>query len=428
MIVAISSPANAFTDECTQDPIYPVNPYENGYAASDCSLDGNGSLALIGEFGAPDLDPQSGLTSVGAALIFHHASGVWTEVQKIQHALPASNDVFGASVAVSGRFAIVSAPGRSSGVGGIFFFERDVLEPSSSQWSQFSEIGNPSGEVDGFGGSTTQHEAVAIDGSIAVVSAHLADGGTSVGSGRVYVYVYDVIQSQWVYETTLKPPYPDDTQECSFGYSVEIDGNRVIVGAPFFAAGTSGQYTRAGKAYVFTRTGPGASGWTLEGQLVSDSSDPSYEYLGWSVSIDGNAALVGAKGGTSSPAGFATVFAYSVSTHQWSSYADLNPSTTAIGFGFSVALSSSMAVVGAPFAGTDLSGRAFVYRRSSGAWNEVLILDSSSPSGPVDQLGATLALRGSQAIIGALGSSETSQMPKTGSVVFFGDLPDPDCQ
>lgn len=259
LIVAISSPANAFTDECTQDPIYPVNPYENGYAASDCSLDGNGSLALIGEFGAPHLS-QPEVTNAGVAMIYHYVSGTWS------------------------------------------------------------------------------------------------------------------------------------------------------------------------KAYVFTRTGPGASGWTLEGQLVSDSSDPSYEYLGWSVSIDGNAALVGAKGGTSSPAGFATVFAYSVSTHQWSSYADLNPSTTAIGFGFSVALSSSMAVVGAPFAGTDLSGRAFVYRRSSGAWNEVLILDSSSPSGPVDQLGATLALRGSQAIIGALGSSETSQMPKTGSVVFFGDLPDPDCQ
>ena len=91
---------------------------------------------VIGELDGADLDPESELVQVGKALIYHYASGSWSEVQEIQQLEPDSYDRFGASVAVSGRFAIVAAPGRDGQKGAIFFFERDVLEPAGSQWSQ----------------------------------------------------------------------------------------------------------------------------------------------------------------------------------------------------------------------------------------------------------------------------------------------------
>lgn len=424
--LAVSGTVLATTDECNQDPVYPddAEPFALGYAAGDCSLDGNGSLALIGQFGAPDLDPEVVSENVGRALVYHYTSGAWSEVQKLQHSFPEPGDWFGTSVAVSGRFAIIAAPRRGlDDEGAIFFFERDVLEPAGSQWSQFSEIANPSGEDDGFGGTDQQHETVAIDGSIAVVGAYLAHGGTSTASGRVYVYVFDVIENEWVYEATLKPPSPDDTQACGFGYAVEISGNRVIVGAPTFKAGSSSQYTDAGKAYVFTRTGTGSTAWSLEGQLVSNSSDPSNERLGWSVSIDGNAALVGAPGTPQVPSR-ATVFAYSSST--WSLYENLTPSEQeTAGFGFAVALSSTLALVGSPFA--DTSGRAYLFQRTSGSWDELLILRSTRGPSFTDQVGATLALRGTSGIVGALGTSQ-GLVPKVGAVLFFPDLPDPDCE
>lgn len=419
--LALSGVAAATTDECNQDPVFPTQPTALGYAAGDCSLDGNGSLAIIGEFGGADLDPLSPLVSVGRALIYHYANGEWTEVQRIQHNEPESSDLFGTSVAVSGRFAIIAAAGRGlDDMGAIYFFERDVIESPGNQWSQFGgPILNPSGEEDRFGGSIQQHETVAIDGSIAVVSASEAvneHGGSSTASGRVYVYVFDVVSGEWVHEATLKPPSPDDTQACGFGYSVEISGDRVIVGAPYWS---TSQHSHAGKAYVFTRTGTGSTAWTLEGELVSDSPGEDHR-LGWSVSIDGNATLVGAPGASQ-----ATVFTYSTSTNVWSQSAELEPSVSALGFGYSVALSSTLALVGAPFKAI---GSAFLFQRTIGSWSEVLILGSTVTEPLfIPQVGETLALRGRTGIVGALGTP-LDDLPKVGAVLFFTDLLDPDCE
>ena len=68
-----------------------------------------------------------------------------------------------------------------------------------------------------------------------------------------------------------------------FGYSVAISGTTLVVGSPGFAKD-------AGRAYVFTDT---AGGWHQAVELKGSDTATS-DYFGYSVAVSGTTALVGA--------------------------------------------------------------------------------------------------------------------------------------
>ena len=76
-----------------------------------------------------------------------------------------------------------------------------------------------------------------------------------------------------------------------FGYSVSIDGDTMVVGAHY----DDDKGDNSGSAYVFTRDTAGdlASGWTQVAKLTADdgAADDSF---GYSVSIDGDTVVIGA--------------------------------------------------------------------------------------------------------------------------------------
>ena len=80
----------------------------------------------------------------------------------------------------------------------------------------------------------------------------------------------------------------------AFGYSVSIDGDTVVIGA----SGDDDEESNSGSAYVFTRDTAGdlASGWTEVAKLTADDGAASDEF-GYSVSIDGDTMVIGAKSG-----------------------------------------------------------------------------------------------------------------------------------
>jgi hypothetical protein len=63
------------------------------------------------------------------------------------------------------------------------------------------------------------------------------------------------------------------------GWSVSLNGDTALIGAPY-----------SGLAYVFTRTG---TTWTKQQKLLV-SDGPAENYFGWSVSLSGDTALIGA--------------------------------------------------------------------------------------------------------------------------------------
>ncbi|UCF12538.1 MAG: FG-GAP repeat protein, partial [Thermoplasmatales archaeon] len=115
----------------------------------------------------------------------------------------------------------------------------------------------------------------------------------------------------------------DGTTDDGFGYSVSIDGEYALIGA----SGDDDNGESSGSAYVFKRTG---TTWSEEDKLAA-SDGALGDVFGWSVSIDGDYALEGAfldddNGETS---GSAYVFKRSCTT--WSEEDKLTASDGALG-------------------------------------------------------------------------------------------------
>ena len=67
----------------------------------------------------------------------------------------------------------------------------------------------------------------AISGNVAVIGAYLENGNT----GAAYIYERDPISNVWNLATRLAPA--DLTSGAGFGNSVAVDGDVVVVGAPY---------------------------------------------------------------------------------------------------------------------------------------------------------------------------------------------------
>jgi FG-GAP repeat len=84
----------------------------------------------------------------------------------------------------------------------------------------------------------------------------------------------------------------------AFGHRVEIDGDTVVVTAPF-ADGEDGSYS-VGKAHVYRRDPGGADLWPYVATL-SPSMPSSGGYFGSALALAGDTVLIGAPGTTIAP-------------------------------------------------------------------------------------------------------------------------------
>ena len=226
--------------------------------------------------------------------------------------------------------------------------------------------------------------ALSADGQAALVGAPAG----AKPQGAAYLY----IEAGGTWLTTPSATFTGSSGS-GLGNSVALsaDGQVVLVGAPDAASGN-------GLAYVYSETG---GTWSTTPAATFTGS--SGEQLGYSVALsaDGQAALVGAPMAGSGAPGAAYV--YSVPGGVWSS----TPSATFTGssgegLGMSVALSADgqVALVGAPFAGSD-NGTAYVYSEAEGTWSTTpadTFIGSSA-----EQLGYSVALSadGQAALVGA---------------------------
>ena len=264
------------------------------------------------------------------------------------------NDYFGSSVAVDGNRVVVGvsaeddADGTESGKAYIF---------DATTGSLLHTINNPNaygtGAGDQFGYS------VAISGNYAVVGAWQEDDSSGLQSGKVYIF--DVTTGSLL-QTLNNPNAYDTSANDSFGYSVAISGNYAIVGA-WQEDDSSG--LQSGKAYIFDVT-TGSLLHTLNNPNAYGTS--TSDGFGYSVSISGNYAVVGAyaeDGAGSTDSGKAYIFDVTTGSllHMIN---NPNAYSTPVNdyFGTSVAISGNRAVVGAVYeddaSGTD-SGKVYLY-------------------------------------------------------------------
>ena len=225
--------------------------------------------------------------------------------------------------------------------------------------------------------------AVAVSGDLVVVGANGDDtGATDAGAA----YVFDAATGSLL--RTLNNPTPAETD--SFGISVAMSGNLVVVGANWDDTGA----TNAGAAYVFD---------AMTGSLLRTLNNPTpaaSDNFGRSVAVSGGLVVVGAYLDDTGAANAGAAYVFDAATG--SLLRTLNNPTPAEmdSFGYSVALSGNTAVVGADWddTGATDAGAAYVFDAVTGSL--LRTLNNPTPAA-LDKFGYSVAISGNTAVVGA---------------------------
>lgn len=242
---------------------------------------------------------------------------------------PSGTTIFGYSVAIDGTVVVVGAPGGSGAA--------VVFELNQGSWEETAVLTAESGNNgDQFGAS------VAIDGDVIVVGA---DGVGGFQEGAAYVFVKD---GSWAdaNEDAILTASDATTSHDRFGYSVDVSGSHVIIGAPFHDVGS----TIDGVVYIFEKPGGGWSDAEADYSLVGCEGNDQPVDFGISVGVDGDLAIVGARYGATGNIGSAFIYQYFSTSGNWGFIRRLGPSDgdDGEGFGAAVAISGDFGAVGAP--------------------------------------------------------------------------------
>jgi hypothetical protein len=256
------------------------------------------------------------------------------------------------------------------------------------------------------------------EGERVVIGAPGASNGV-VTTGRAYVF--ELSGGQWTLVAELDEPAGAIGD--GFGEAVALSGDRILVAAPRRDEGA----TDTGRVYVFERDGSGL--WLVTGSFTASDAAAS-TLFGVDLDLEGDRAIVAASPwGNLSSKHRAYIFERTVSGgwgevqellgFETNTSSFLQPPSLIVG---ACALSNELAVVGSPlataqpFSGPN-SGRVSVYRRQiAGQW---LLEDSISPQGqPIGSyFGASVALGPNLLIIGAPGVADDAD--STGAVFIF---------
>ncbi|MCP4106397.1 MAG: hypothetical protein GY749_12835 [Desulfobacteraceae bacterium] len=296
----------------------------------------------------------------------------WYQQAKITASDAEAWDMFGYSVSISGDYAIAGAYRDETQSGAAYIFKRD-----GSSWIQCDKLTGG----DGYFGRT-----VSISGDYAVVGSYMDFSG--VGS----VTVFKREGASWNQQTVFTGAGDDH-----FGRaSLIISGDYVIVGAD----GDGDNGAESGAAYIYKRDG---SSWSQQAKITASDAE-SNDHFGISVSMSGDYAIVGAYQDDDNGVDSGSAYIFKRDGATWSQQAKItaNAGTEGDSFGWSVSIFGNYAIVGAyqdDVNGTD-SGSGYVFKRDGTSWiqqEKITALDAKKG----DRFGYSVSISGDYAIMGA---------------------------
>ena len=349
---------------------------------------------------------------------------MFSETEKLTASDADLSDAFGFSVSISGNTAIVGAyfdDGATFNTGAAYIFERNA--GGANMWNEVRKITASDANADSNGGIGFQFGiSVSISGDTAIVGANGTDGALP-NIGSAYIFERNAGgANNWGEVRKHNGRAAGGGNQ--FGFSVSISGNTAIVGAPEYFNET--RNTRLGSAYIFERNAGGANNWGEVRQLNASDIDANDEF-GFSVSISDNTAIVGnfRNDDAGQDSGSAYIFERNTGgANNWGEVVKLTASDAAATdyFGFSVSISGDTAIVGAFLndnnAGTN-SGSAYIFERNAGGannWGEVRQLNASDAAA-FDSFGISVSISGDTAIVGAVGNDDAGTT--SGSTYIF---------
>lgn len=321
------------------------------------------------------------------------SSLAWIE-QKIVTADGGSGDLFGFRTLVVGDTAFISAPAPLARAGAVYVFHDD-----NGQWTQTQRIvatqpeGTPPNWSDFFGWS------LSVSGDKLLVGAPETFDPMGGPVGGAYVFTRDG-NGQWQQQQRLASPLPMTFGW--FGGTVAFSGDVAVVAESSYNLSTEGG---RGAVHVFTFAN---DTWTAT-QLVqsSDGANNDGAYFGNGLAASNDLVLVGAPGPDFSSNGEYVQGAVYVFSNSGGTLAETTKLTASDGadgdqFGFSIAMSGNLAVIGAAAANIGSvahQGAAYLFDHAGGPWQQTQKW-AAADGAEFDQYGQAVALDGNTAVIG----------------------------
>lgn len=384
-------------------------------------------------------------SAAGAAYVYVRTNGIWSQQAYLKPSNTNGGDWFGASVAISGNTIVVGAPREDSNATGINGNQASnaaidagaayVFVRSGNTWTQQAYIKASNTDAnDGFGSAVSisadtiivgspyeQSSSTGINGNQSNNSAHQA--------GAAYIFARN--GTTWSQQAYVKAS--NTGQIDTFGYSVSVSGDTVVVGAPnedSNATGINGnQFDSSafgsGAVYVFLRTG---SSWNQQAYVKASNTEQG-DNFGYIVSVSGDTLAVGAPAEDSLSTGvngsqgngpyteYGAAYLFSRTGSIWSQQAYIKASNSDPGdlFGWSISLSDDTLIVGArgeDSASTGINGgqgntssgnagAAYVFERHLGMWAQQAYVKASN-TGAQDSFGWSVGASGNTVAVGAV--------------------------
>lgn len=334
------------------------------------------SATIDGEyaaFGAP-YDDAPGVTDHGSVYVFFRQNGAWVEQAKLTASDGTTDDFYGASVSLSGDYLAIGASGDDVGgnmnQGSVYLYHR------GSGWTtgqaHLAKITASDGQAtDLFGVSVSLIEDYLIVGSM------YDDIGGNGDQGSAYVYFEG---AGWTTGQAhqAKLTANDGGVGDNFGISVSLSGSTAIIGAAFDDV----SFTDQGSAYIFSRSG---TMWSQTAKLTANDGGES-DLFGFSVSIDGDYAAIGAQNDNNASTLEGSAYIYFkgagwINNQAYQAKLTAPDNGTGDLFGNAVSLSGDYVIIGAQSDDSGIhtnQGSAYVYKRTGTNWNIVRKIDDGN--------------------------------------------------
>lgn len=333
-------------------------------------------------------------------------------------------DLFGFSLAVSDSTMVIGAPSEDSNSTGTNGNQKNNSGYNSGAVYVFTKVGDDwrqqaylkssnSGLNDSFGYSVSIFEDTIVVGAPNEDSNSTTVNGSQNNdkawdSGAVYIFTRE--KGVWRQKSYLKAPNAGFGD--GFGTSVSINGNNLVVGAPYEDGDFINKYgeelldkkSDAGAAYIFNKSG---EDWVFQKHVYASNANPG-DNFGHAVAIEGNRIVIGAdkEGGNgkgiipnqddNSKLGAGAAYVFELQGNTWSQtkYLKASNADKYDRFGYSVSIAADNIAIGAIgessccIVNENLqynnfvpnSGAVYVFNSSSGSWIQKAYLKASNTS------------------------------------------------
>jgi FG-GAP repeat len=393
------------------------------------------AVAMSGNYAAAGLPyfDSAGSNSIGAVQLYKKTNGVWSKSQRIIAPDTTTNDLFGMSMDMQGDYLVVGAPYKA------------VLATTNSGKAYVYKLNSVTGlfELDGqlthplglstnanFGFSVAVTNRSSITNGVAVAIGTPQQSGGGVSRGTVSIFRRNAANS-YIHVNTINGNQDNEY----LGFSVDIDSNLVMMGAPNFDTTISTtNYSNIGRVQINRFNGSNFS--TIDFNLKP--SIDTFCYYGYRVALDTNCMAVSGfisnaniNGGY--PKTYKRLSAGSyVNYNNFSSIEDqfdADNTSVSLYMGYNLAITNSFLIVGIPheFHLTGSNGNspgrndyALVYKRTPGDYFHNYYTQLKAPDNQTStQFGYAVAASGNDYIISMpLGNTSDGSI----GAVYFGTI------